>query len=114
LSEGYKRVLKGTRFFVHAQIEPLLPFRCSGTRLLPFAAVFLYMCIQPLASLQEGIARVFRPLIAVLKLFGLRALQVPQLSGRKRRSVAQFVSAAADYFVAGMEIAHHFDQVAIG
>ena len=52
-------------------------FRSPGTRLLPFAAVFLDMCIQSLAGLQERITRVFCPLIGVLKLFGLRVLQVP-------------------------------------
>ena len=52
-----------------------------GTRLLPFAAVFFDMCIQSLASLQERITRIFRPLIGVLKLFGLRVLQVPRAFG---------------------------------
>jgi hypothetical protein len=49
----------------------------ASPELLPFAAVFLDMCIQSLASLQKRISRVFRPLIGVLKLFGLRVLQGP-------------------------------------
>ena len=53
----------------------------ASPELLPFAAVFLDMCIQSLASLQERITRVFRPLIGVLKLFGLTVLQVPSAFG---------------------------------
>ena len=37
-----------------------------------------------------------------------------RLLGRKKSAVAQFVGAAADHFVAGMEVAHHFDEVAVG
>ena len=48
---------------------------------LPFAAVFLDVCIQSLASLQKRITRLFRPLIGVLKLFGLRVLQLPGAFG---------------------------------